>query len=179
VGGDKDEGIRQAGIIEKQDSLFGAYAWAGIWEQDKDLERAEGALRRAVVLDTSSVHYAMYALGFFFERNEEYDQAADVFRDILDEKPDEMNALFQVGKICVLTGRNLDEAETCFKRYLEVEPSPNSPDWAAAHWRLGMVYDLQGRTDLALAELRKAVEMAPENRDYQETLKTVTKRTEG
>ena len=179
VGGDKDEGIRQAGILEAQDSLFGAYAWAGIWEQDKDLERAEASLRRAVVLDTSSAHYAMYALGFFFERNEEYDEAEEVFKGILEKKPDEMSALFQLGKIYVLARRNLDEAEVCFKRYLEVEPSPNSPDWAAAHWRLGMVYSLQGRIDPALAELRKAVEMAPDNRDYQETLKSVAKKAEG
>jgi tetratricopeptide (TPR) repeat protein len=176
VGGDKGEGIEQAGIIEAQDSLFGAYAWAGIWEQDKDLEKAEVSLRRAVVLDTSSAHYAMYALGFFFERSEEYGQAEGIFKEILEINPGEMNALFQVGKIYILARRNLDEAETCFKRYLEVEPAPNSPDWAAAHWRLGMVYDLQGRTDLALVELRQAVEMAPGNKEYQETLKRVGKK---
>ncbi|MFH1312311.1 MAG: tetratricopeptide repeat protein [Candidatus Eisenbacteria bacterium] len=179
VGGDKDKGVEQATIIEKQDSLFGAYAWAGIWEQDDEFEKAEASLRSAVVLDTSSSHYAMYALGFFFERRERYDEAEGVFKEILEIEPDDMGALFQVGRIYVLAERNLDEAETCFKRYLEVEPRPNSPDWAAAHWRLGMVYDLQGMTDPALTELRKAVEMAPDNKEYQKTLKNVEKKQEG
>jgi tetratricopeptide (TPR) repeat protein len=179
VGGSKDKGIKHANILEAQDSLFGAYAWAGIYEQDKELGKAEASLRRAVVLDTSSAHYAMYALGFFFERQERYDDAEGVFREILTLKPDDMGALFQVGKIYVLAERNLDEAEAYFKHYLEVEPGPNSPDWAAAHWRLGMVYDLQGKTDLALAELRKAVEMAPGNKEYQKTLKEVGKKKKG
>jgi tetratricopeptide (TPR) repeat protein len=179
VGGDKDKGIEHATILEAQDQLFGAYAWAGIWEQDKEFEKAEASLRSAVVLDTSSAHYAMYALGFFFERSERYDEAEGVFKEILEMKPDDMGALFQVGKIYILAQRNLDEAETHFKRYLEVDPGPNAPDWAAAHWRLGMVYDLQGRTDLALAELRKAVEMAPGNKEYQKTLKNVGKKKKG
>jgi tetratricopeptide (TPR) repeat protein len=173
VGGNKDKGIRQAAIIEKQDSLYGAYAWAGVHEGENRIDKAEASFQRAVELDTSSTYYAKYALGYFYERHEKYDDAMRVFRDILDRKPDEMDALFQVGKICVITESDLDEAERCFRRYLEVEAAPNAPDWAAAHWRLGMVYDLQGETDLALAELRKAVELAPHNKEFKKTLKQV------
>jgi tetratricopeptide (TPR) repeat protein len=105
-----------------------------------------------------------------------YDDAIKVFKDILARKPDEMGAVFQVGKICVITESDLDEAEACFKRYLDVESPPNAPDWAAAHWRLGMVYDLQGKTDLAFAELRKAVELAPHNKEFRKTLRQVEKK---
>jgi tetratricopeptide (TPR) repeat protein len=178
VGGDKDKGVEQAAIIEAQDSLYGAYAWAGVHERDEDLEKAEASFLRAVELDTSSTYYAKYALGYFYERHERYEDAVTVFRDILARKPDEMNAVFQVGKICIITESNLDEAEQCFKSYLEVEAPPNAPDWAAAHWRLGMVYDLQGEIELALAELRKAVELAPDNKEFRKTLKDVEKKAE-
>ena len=176
VGGDKKKGIIHARAIEAQDSLLGAYAWASVFERDKRIDEAEAKLRRATDLDTSSTYYSLYALGYFLERNGKYDDAVTVFREILARKPDEMSAVFQVGKICVLTESNLDEAETCFKRYLEVEAPANAPDWAAAHWRLGMVYDLQGKTDLALAELRKAVELAPDNKEFRKTLKEVEKK---
>jgi tetratricopeptide (TPR) repeat protein len=162
--------------VEQQDSLYGAYAWASVHEREEDLDKAEAALRRAVVLDTSSTYYASYALGYFLERNMQYDKAVEVFKGILSNKPDEMNAVFQVGKICVLTESDIDEAERCFKRYLEVEAPPNAPSWAAAHWRLGMVYEIQGKLDLALAELRKAVELAPDNKEFQKTLKSVEKK---
>jgi tetratricopeptide (TPR) repeat protein len=178
VGGDKKEGVIQAGVVEAQDSLMGAYAWASVFERDKKIAEAEARLRRAVELDTSSAYYALYALGYFLERNQKYDEAAGVFKEILARKPDEMSAVFQVGKICVLTESNLDEAESCFRRYLEVEAPPNAPDWAAAHWRLGMVYDLQGKIELALAELRKAVELAPGNKEFRKTLKEVEKKIE-
>ena len=176
VGGDKDLGIEQARIIETQDSLYGAYAWAGIRERESDLDGAEASLLRAAELDTSSTFYARYALGYFYERHEKYDDAIAVFRGILEEKPDEMSAVFQVGKICVLTESDLDEAERCFRRYLEVESPPNAPNWAAAHWRLGMVYDLQGKVDLALVEARKAVELAPSNKEFRKTLKEIEKK---
>lgn len=176
VGGNKDRGIRQAAIIEAQDSLYGAYAWAGVHERENRIDKAEASFQRAVELDTSSTYSARYALGYFYERHERYDDAIRVFRDILDRKPDEMDAIFQVGKICVITESDLDEAEECFRRYLEVEAPPNAPDWAAAHWRLGMVYDLQGKTDLALAELRTAVELAPHNKEFKKTLKEVERK---
>lgn len=176
VGGDRDEGKRQANIVELQDSLYGAYAWASVHEREEEMDKAEAALRRAVELDTSSTYYARYALGYFLERNEQYDKAVEVFKDILRSKPDELNAVFQVGKICVLTESDLDEAERCFKRYLEVEAPPNAPGWAAAHWRLGMVYEIQGKLDLALVELQRAVELAPHNKEFRKTLKNVEKK---
>jgi tetratricopeptide (TPR) repeat protein len=176
VGGDRDEGKRQAGIVEVQDSLYGAYAWASVHEREEDFDEAEAALRRAVELDTSSTYYARYALGYFLERNGQYDKAVEVFKGILEHKPNELNAVFQVGKICVLTESDLNEAERCFKRYLEVEAPPNAPSWAAAHWRLGMVYEIQGKLDLALAEVQKAVELAPHNKEFHKTLKDLEKK---
>lgn len=178
VGGDREKGMEHAKIIEAQDSLLGAYAWAGVWESGKDLDKAEASLRHAVGLDTSSTYSALYNLGYFFARNEKHDAAAVVFSDILAKKPNEMNALFQLGRMYVLAETNLDEAEMCFKRYLEVEPPANAPAWAAAHWRLGMVYDLQGKTDLAVAELEKAVELEPDNKEFRQTLKMVKRKTD-
>jgi tetratricopeptide (TPR) repeat protein len=175
VGGSVDKGRAHAMIVEKQDSLYGSYAWASVSERDADLEGAETYLERAVRLDTSSTFYARYALGYFYERNGRLDEAGDVFRRIVADRPEEMTAVFQVGKLSVMTGSDLDEAEACFKRYLEAEVPPNAPSHAAAHWRLGMVYDLQGRPGLAVEEMRRAVELAPDNRDFRKSLKEAEK----
>ena len=176
AGGDNDRGIELAQAITERDSLYGAYAWAGIWEHDGKLDRAEDALQTAVKLDTSSAFYARYALGYFYERHERFEEALGVFKDILETKPDAVSAVYQVGKIHLLTGKNLEEAEACFKRYLEVEPPPNAPSWASAHWRLGLVYDLQGRLVLAAEEIRKAVELDPDNEQYRRSLKDIEKK---
>ena len=65
---------------------------------------------------------------------------------------------------------DLDKAEKCFKRYLEVEPKLGDPDWASACWRLGMVYDLQGDKESALAEWKSALELDPDHRQAQKAL---------
>ncbi len=178
AGGDKDRSMELAHSIEAKDSLYGAYAWAGIWEHDGDLDKAEGALKTAVRIDTSSAYYARYALGYFYERHERLEEALGVFRDIVKLKPDAMTAIFRIGKIYLLMGENLEEAEACFKRYLEIPPRQNAPSWASAHWRLGMVYDLQGKLELAVTELRKAVELEPSNKEFRQTLREVEKKIE-
>ncbi len=176
AGGDKDKSIKLASLIQKQDSLYGAYAWAGIWEHEGEVAKAESALSEAVRLDTSSSYYARYALGYFYERQERFDDAIKVFREILELDPDAMAALFQIGKIYLLTNKNLEEAAACFKRYLEIRPPPNAPSWAAAHWRLGMVYDLQGKLELAAEEVGKAIELDPENEQFRRTLRDIRKK---
>ncbi len=110
------------------------------------------------------------------QRQRKYDQAVEVFENLLEKYPEETLALYQIGRTYVFAEDSLDRAERCFKRYLEVEPRKNTPDWAAAHWRLGMVYELKGELDLAIAELEEALRLDPENKEYQKRLKTVQRK---
>ena len=175
AGGDNDKAKKQAEIIQDIDTLYGAIAWSYYWMNEKDTVRAENFLRQAVRLDTTSNHTASYQLGFFLVGQERYYEAADVFEKLYLEYPKEMSALYQVGRSYVLAKDSLDKAERCFKLYLQVYPKKNAPSWAAAHWRLGMAYDLQGKKDLALVELEEAVRLDPKNKEYNKTLEEVKK----
>jgi len=177
AGGDKKKAQKQAEIIEKMDPLYGAYAWGAFyWQGEKDFDKAETYLRKAVELDTSSTYSATYQLGFFLQQQKKYHKAAEVFEKLYNEHPDQTGALYQVGRTYLLAKDSLEKAEKCFKQYLQVEPKKGDPDWAAAHWRLGMVYDLQGKTDLAIAELEEALKLDPNNENYKKTLKEIKKK---
>jgi tetratricopeptide (TPR) repeat protein len=176
AGGDKKKAKKEAEIIEKMDPLLGAYAWAAFWQQEKDLGKVETYLRKAVELDTSSDYRATYLLGHILQEEKKYHEAAEVFEKLYNQHSDQTGALYQIGRAYVLAEDSLDKAERCFKQYLQIEPQKGHPDWAAAHWRLGMVYDLQGKTDLAIAELEEAIRLDPKNKDYQKTLKEVKKK---
>jgi len=176
AGGDNDKAKKQAEIIQDIDSLYGAIAWSYYWLNEKDSVKAEKSIRQAVRLDTTSSHTARYQLGFFLVGQKRYHEAADVFEKLYLEYPKEMSALYQVGRSYVLAKDSLDKAERCFKLYLQVYPKKNAPSWAAAHWRLGMAYDLQGKRDLALAELEEAVRLDPKSKDYKNTLEEVKKK---
>ena len=170
AGGSGDKARREAETIEGQSPLFGDYAWASVYEKEKDLDRAEERLLHAVQIDTTSSHQADYSLGYFYHRNRQFSDARRVFEEILAENPDDVNAMYHVGTTYVLEEIELDKAEGLFKRYLASDIRPDQPTRAMAHWRLGMVYDLRGETDLAAVHLGKAVELDPDNREFRATL---------
>jgi len=176
AGGDKKKAKKQAEIIQDLDSLYGAIAWSFYWQNENDTVKVESYLRRAVRLDTTSDYTATYLLGFFLNRQKRYHEAAEVFEKTFRKHPGEMGILYQVGRSYVLAEDSLDKAERCFKHYLQIEPKKNTPSWAAAHWRLGMVYDLQGKRDLAIAELEEAVRLDPKSKEFKKTLKKVKKK---
>ena len=170
AGGNKKKAEDEIQIIQSLDPYSGAQAWAIYWEKEKDLIKAEEYLKEAVKLDTSSTFRAKYSLGYFYQLNNKYDKAITAFKEILAKNPREMNALYQLGKTYILVKDNLKEAENCFKKYLKVKPSKNSPTWATAHWRLGIVYDLEGKKESALREVKKALELEPDNKEFMKTL---------
>jgi tetratricopeptide (TPR) repeat protein len=176
AGGDKRKAKQQVEIIEQMDSLYGAFGWGYYWQFRGDTTKAEEAFRRAVRLDTTYNHQATYALGFFIQDQKRYHEAAQVFENGFKKYPHDTGLLYQVGRSYIFSEDSLDKAERCFKQYLQVEPKKNAPDWAAAHWRLGMVYELKGVLEPALAELQEAVRLNPENKEYQNRLKTIQRK---
>lgn len=177
AGGDKKKAKKEAEIMQGLDSCYGAYAWGVYWQVENDFDKAETCLRKAVELDTSSDYFATYRLGSLLQRQERYHEAAEVFEKLYNEHPDQTYALYQIGRSYVFAKDSLDKAERCFKRYLQIEPKEGEPDLAAgAHWRLGMVYDLQGKTDLAIAELEEALKLDPKDKNYKKTLKELKKK---
>jgi tetratricopeptide (TPR) repeat protein len=173
AGGDKVKAKKQAEITQGIDSLYGAIAWASYWMHEKDTLKAENYIRESARLDTTSDHMAKYQLGFFLVNQKRYYESAEVFEKLFREYPDQMSALYQIGRSYVLAKDSLDKAERCFKQYLQVKPKKGTPSWAGAHWRLGMIYDLQGKKDLAIAELEEAVRLDPESKEFKQTLKEV------
>ncbi len=176
AGGGKEKALEHAKIIQQQDSLYGAIAWGYYWQFQKDTIKAEKYYREAVRLDTTKHHDATYLLGDFLQGRGKHHQAAELFDKLFQENPDELRALYQVGRSYIFAEDSLDKAERCFKQYLQFEPRFGGPSLAAAHWRLGMVYDLQGKVDLAIAETEKAVHLDPESKEYKNTLKELKKK---
>lgn len=176
AGGDNKKAKKQAEIIQGIDSLFGVIALSFYWQNENDTIKAENYLKEAVRLDTTSDHTATYLWGIFLQGQKRYEEAAEVFEKLFNKYPDEMVALYQVGRSYVLAEDSLDKAERCFKQYLQTEPKRNAPSLAAAHWRLGMVYDLQGKGNLAIAELKEAVRLDPKNKEFKSTLEKVKKK---
>ena len=86
----------------------------------------------------------------------------ETLTEITEADPDNLGAHYQIGKIGALAGRHLEVAEAALKRYLEQEAPAGAPSHAAAYWRLGMIYEHQGKTVDARAAYEAALRLAPE-----------------
>lgn len=169
VGGSVTKAKEQAAEIQKRDPLRGTLAYASVAQDQKDFAGAERQYRSAIAAYPESLN-VRYALGSFFTRRERYDEAFAVFDSVLAARPDELNALYQIGRTGAISGLRLDRAEQAMKEFLASPPRPNNPRPAGAHWRLGMIYEKQGRKDLAAEEYRKSLAIDPGFADAKKSL---------
>jgi tetratricopeptide (TPR) repeat protein len=171
MGGSVSKAKEEAAEIEKLDPLRGAMAYAAVATDQKDFPAAEGLYRSAAASYPESLS-VRYALGQSLVRGEKYDEAFAVFDSILLAHPDELNARYLIGRTGAVSGRQLDRAEQELKMVLEAPPRENAPRPAGAHWRLGMVYEKQGKKDQAKAEYEKSLALDP---GFDEAKKSLAK----
>ena len=75
--------------------------------------------------------------------------------------PDNLGPEYQAARVLQTRGDSLGRAERYLRHYLEEEPEGDSPGAAAAHWRLGLVLEKQGKLDEARREIDLAVKLQP------------------
>ena len=151
--------------------LRGPLAHATIAEDQKDYPAAEHGYRSASAAFPDSMG-PRYGLGIFLTRRERFDEAFAVFDSILAAHPDDLSALYLVGRTGAVSGKQLDRAEKCLKDFLATPRRENTPRPAGAHWRLGMVYEKQGHKDQAKEEYKKSLALDP---DFKEAKKSLSK----
>jgi tetratricopeptide (TPR) repeat protein len=82
--------------------------------------------------------------------------------------PDNLQPYFRAGNSLLNTKTDLPRAERYFRKYLTQEPELKFPSRSAAHWRLGLVLDQEGRKPEAVAEWHTAVKLDPNSPAKQE-----------
>ncbi len=136
------------------------YRLAGYYQRHEFHDKAEPVYQRILRLDSSEVAARMQ-LGFIYQAQSRFGEAFEQFGTVLTMDSTELGALYQIGRTAVLSGTELPMGEKAFHRYLQAELKPAWPGRASAHWRLAMLYDLQGRTDDAVQEVDRALELNP------------------
>jgi tetratricopeptide (TPR) repeat protein len=176
VGGGKEKAIEEAEAIKKQNTAAGHCALAMIFAHEKNYKQAENEYLKAIEINPTNVK-PMYYLGYLYQENKQYEKAVSTFEKILMIDSTEINAYYQIGRTSCFSHKNLDRAEECFKKYIEkyieTNPEKGSPSIDMAHWRLGIIYKLQGKKDFAVKEFKKALALNPNNKWAKNALKEV------
>jgi len=170
MGGSVDKAREQAGEIGKRDAVRGAIARASIAMNQKDAAAAERIVQEALAKHPAEPRLRL-SLGQFYQSQERWDAAFEVFDAMLATDADNWDALYQVGRTAALSGKGLDRGAAALKRYLGHTPDTDSPPIANAHYRLGMIFEKQGNKAGARAEYQAAIKLDPKLDDAREALK--------
>lgn len=136
-------------------------AYRALWwfyMSKKDETKANDIFARAVrsVNRKSDLYY--YA-GLYYVQSNDLGKALEMFRTALSADSTNVVVYYQLGKIALLSGRDLEKGLTYFNECLQTDPPEDAPTWPYVHWRMGMIYEKLGKKDSARSEYKKALEM--------------------
>lgn len=170
VGGGLDKARGQAAEIAKRDPVRGDLAHAVIARVESKPDEAIALLKSAHAKRPDDARLGVQ-IGILLQDQKRYDEAFAWFQTLVAKQPSAMGAWYQLGRTAVLANTRLTEGEAALKRYLAGTPGEQDPPHAAAHWRLGMIYELMKRVGEARAQYEAALKLDPAHAESKAALK--------
>lgn len=171
VGGSEEKAEHEAKEIGKRDVYRGHLAMARIYQSRED-DQAVEAEYQAAIKDSPEEMDTYLALGIFLTGKERFEDAIKIYDSALQKQPDAMGITYQVGRTASIAGKYLEQGETAFTRYLKYTPEPDEPGLDWANYRLGLIYQHQGKKELAKHQYQQALAL---NKKHPEAKKALNK----
>ncbi|MDR0789519.1 MAG: tetratricopeptide repeat protein [Bacteroidales bacterium] len=99
---------------------------------------------------------AMYALGLFYQTNENYQKALDIYKQVLDINPNETKTLNSVGAINMYEKKDYAVALDCFTKAIATDSN-----YVLAWLNRGDTYERMGEVQKAKEDYRKVLTLDP------------------
>jgi tetratricopeptide (TPR) repeat protein len=143
-------------------------------DSQKKYDLAEKYALAALKLDETRIG-PYVALAIAYANTERWQDLDEAITRAEKNVPDDYGVYYQSGKVLLLSGKDLPRAERYFRKYLTMEPEGGEPRHAAAHWRLGLVLEKEGKKAEAIAEMEAALHAEPDFKEAKEDLKRLKK----
>ncbi len=170
VGGSMDKAREQAAEIDRHDKLRGALAYAALAEREKKTAEAEAAYQRAVAAAPDSV-VGYNGLVNLYVREKRWSEAFAILDRAAARIPSDGNIALAVARVAYLSGEQLARGEEAAKGWIANPPKNASTNsQAAAHLRLGNIYEKTSRKELARGEYERALSLNPKFEDAKKAL---------
>lgn len=170
AGGGADKARAQAAEIARRDPVRGLLARATVLRVEGKPEEAIAAYRQAYKARPEDGRVGL-GLAIYLQELQRFDEAFAHLRQVVERTPGLLGAWYQIGRTAVLASANHAEGEAAFRRFLAGTPGANDPPLAAAHWRLGMLYEQMGRKADARTAYQEALRLDPKNAEAGAALK--------
>jgi tetratricopeptide (TPR) repeat protein len=141
---------------------------------NEEYDLAQQEYQAAIALDSRNTQ-PYYSLGYLYTRQKQFDKATEIFENLLKSHPDEVASYFHLGRLAVMSGKNLNKGEEYLKKYLQTDPSDEMPSFAFTHLLLGHIYKMKENKELAKSEYQNALELDPDFKQANKTLDDLKK----
>ncbi len=160
AGGSVEKAQAQAVSLGELDAMRGYMARGMIADHEKKPKEAEAAYRKAMEADQFGVQGPI-ALASFFARQKRWPEARTIFERRIAADPNDAFALYQLGRLSLLSGEEMEKGLALFDRFLSLDAPKDGPTHGDARWRKGLLLERLGRTPAAIAEYREALKAQP------------------
>lgn len=171
MGGSFEKAKEVAKQIIKLNPAQGHRAMGNIYLREKNVTAAE---KEYIEMSKSDAAYTP-VLANFYMNQQQHEKALALFEDIVKKDPNNMSAVYQIGKTCALSGKQLDRGEQCLRKYLTYQPKQNEPSHAGANMRLGQIYEKRGNKVEAKKLFEAALKQDKSLTEAKEGLERVSK----
>ena len=175
AGGSKDKAREQIDAIVLLDPKRGHLFRAEVHEGDEEWDAAWAAFEQALTIAPTDPQ-VLYLAGIHQQGREEWRAATELFErgsaapEDADSRSWVRACLYQVGRTGALSEENLERARAALLAFIDRYPDYEDALSPGARWRLGMIYEMQGETRLALDAYERALEMEPEHEEAKRAL---------
>ena len=175
-GGSRSEAAAMLQRLERHHPYRGALLRGHFERADGRNAAADSIYRHLVTTqpDSAPAWFALYDLSYRLKRS---DLARDALRRYMALMPTDRAALFHRGQLAAVLGVELADGEAALVAYLAGPMYVTQPSDDVAWWRLGQVFEKQGKTALARDAYRKAIAKDPRDDDFKESLRRLEKST--
>lgn len=169
MGGSFEKAHEVAKQIKKLNLAEGHLAEGRVYSREEKFAEAE---KEFIAMAKANPDYVS-GLASFYVNRKQYDKAFAVYEDITKKNPQDMLTVYQLGRLSAVSGQRLEAGEVSLKKYLLYQPQANEPSHAAAHMRLGNIYEKKGNKQEAKKFYETSLKLDASLKEAKEGLERV------
>ncbi len=174
MGGDKAKARKLAETVSNRDAAEAHYMLARLEEKLGARNKAESEFKSAIETSGNLAHYWVDLAGFYRRTGRLNDMEATI-NTAREARLSDGIALFDGATVLLQAGRNFPAAVEMFRQYLSSEKFAEDGPAFLAHYRLGTLFEKQGKSQDAAREYRAALALASRYRPAQDALARVSR----
>lgn len=171
MGGDSSKAKTLANNMRKISRADGFLAHALIAQMEKNPTEAESNYKKAITASPDSTKFH-FSLAQFYQSQQDFSKALDVFDKAIAKFPNERNVLLQAGRVAALAGNDFSEkGKKYLNDYISNTSDKKDRTIADAYYFLGLIDKNDGNNQQAKSNFTAALAINPDHSRSQKALK--------